>query len=126
MARASLKVVVDTNVLIDYLNGIPQAKAELARYRDARISLVTWMEVLVGARSEHEEQVLGQFLAGFTLINVDIKVAKLAVEKRRKYRIRLPDAIIWATAEACGLLLVTRNSRDFPAEDPGIRVPYQL
>jgi len=40
-------------------------------------------------------------------------------------RVRLPDAIIWATAQVHGLLLVTRNVRDFPQGEPGVSVPYR-
>ena len=45
---------------------------------------------------------------------------------RRRYKIRLPDAVIWATARILGCLLVTRNIRDFPKDDPGVRIPYKL
>jgi predicted nucleic acid-binding protein len=38
---------------------------------------------------------------------------------------KLPDAIIWAAAQSEDRILVTRNTRDFPAEDPGVRVPYR-
>jgi predicted nucleic acid-binding protein len=41
-------------------------------------------------------------------------------------KIRVPDAIILATARVESLLLVTRNTRDFPADLPGIRVPYRI
>ncbi len=51
-------------------------------------------------------------------------MAERAVELQQSRRIRLPDALIWATAQVHGLLLVTRNTRDFPADDPGVRVPY--
>jgi predicted nucleic acid-binding protein len=37
---------------------------------------------------------------------------------------RLPDAIILATARAESALLVTRNTKDFPRDDPASRVPY--
>jgi len=33
-------------------------------------------------------------------------------------------AIIWATAQVHGLLLITRNVRDFPPDEPGVRMPY--
>jgi predicted nucleic acid-binding protein len=36
------------------------------------------------------------------------------------------DAIILATAQSRGRVLITRNTKDFPAEMPGIRVPYTL
>jgi len=39
---------------------------------------------------------------------------------------RLPDAIIWASAQSQDALLVTRNARDFPANAPDVRIPYQL
>ena len=37
---------------------------------------------------------------------------------------KLPDALVRASAQAEAALLVTRNIRDFPADDPGVRVPY--
>jgi predicted nucleic acid-binding protein len=39
---------------------------------------------------------------------------------------KLPDAVILATARTHGLPLLTRNTRDFPAGDPTILVPYTL
>jgi hypothetical protein len=40
--------------------------------------------------------------------------------------LKIPDAIIWASAEEEGCLFVTRNTKDFPADHPGIRFPYRL
>lgn len=59
-----VSALFDTNILIDYLNGIEQAKRELDRYADKAISLVTWMEVMVGATPD-TEAVLRGFLSGF-------------------------------------------------------------
>lgn len=44
-----VKALLDTNILIDYLSGIAAAKKELERFPDKAISLITWMEVMVGA-----------------------------------------------------------------------------
>ena len=41
-------------------------------------------------------------------------------------RLKLPDAIILATAQVANLLLVTRNTRDFSAADPQICIPYKI
>ena len=49
-----------------------------------------------------------------------------AVALRKEHGIRLPDAIIWASADVHALLLVTRNTKDFGTDRPGIRVPYKL
>ena len=34
--------------------------------------------------------------------------------------------MIWATAQTKAMLLVTRNTKDFAADDPGVRLPYRL
>jgi len=120
-----VKALFDTNVLIDYLRGIPAARDELARYHDKAISVITWMEVLVGA-SPPTAAATRRWLERFALIGVDGRVAERAVSLRQTHRIKLPDAIVWASAQAHGMLLVTRNTRDFPNDDPGIRIPYAV
>jgi hypothetical protein len=42
--------VFDTNIVIDALNGLEQADKEYQRYQQVYISLITWMEVMVGAK----------------------------------------------------------------------------
>lgn len=121
-----MKPVLDTNVLIDYLNGFPQAAQELARYPAAAISPVTWIEVMAGAAGADEEQRLRSFLGRFEQVPVDRPVADAAFLLRRQHRIRLPDAVIWASARSRGTLLISRNTRDFPENEPDIRVPYRL
>jgi predicted nucleic acid-binding protein len=44
-----VKALFDTNILIDFLNAAPQARQEIDLYREKAISIVTWMEVMVGA-----------------------------------------------------------------------------
>ena len=78
------------------------------------------MEVLIGADDE-VGMATRAFLQRFTIIELDGTVAL-----RRKHRMRLPDAIIWASADVHSMLLVTRNTKDFPGDMPGIRVPYAL
>jgi len=121
-----VNAVVDTNILIDYLNGSSKAKHELDAFETIYISLISWMEILVGANEGEEESAIREFLRRFRVHPVDEGVAERAVEIRRKYKVRLPDAIIWATSQQLGILLVTRNTRDFPRNDPGVRVPYHL
>jgi predicted nucleic acid-binding protein len=119
-----VKALFDTNILIDYLSGRDAARVELERYTDRLVSVVTWMEVLGGARNAEEEEVVEMFLRDFTVVPLTRPVARGAVGIRRTRRIRLPDAIIWASAHAESALLVTRNTKDFPHDDPGVRVPY--
>jgi hypothetical protein len=83
------------------------------------ISLVMWMEVLAGADDAKEEAVTRDFLAQFAVRPLDKTVAERAIKIRRQH-------VIWATAMELGWLLVTRNTKDFPAANPGIRVPYRV
>ena len=119
-----MKALLDTNILIDYLNGVEEARQEFDRHRERYISLVTWMEVLAGARGEEEEDIIEMFLRDFQVVEVTRRAAREAVTIRRARRIKLPDAVIWGTARVESALLVTRNTKDFPANEPGIRVPY--
>ena len=121
-----MNAVVDTNILIDYLNGSEDARRELESFEAVYISLISWMEILVGAAEGEEESEIREFLRRFRVHPVDEGVAERAVEIRRREKIRLPDAIIWATAQHLGTLLVTRNTRDFPANHPGVRIPYTI
>jgi predicted nucleic acid-binding protein len=72
------------------------------------------------------ERAARAFLQSFDLLEIDDKIAERAVLIRKTRRIKLPDAIIWATAQVHQCLLVTRNTRDFDANDPGVRVPYTV
>ena len=118
-----VKALFDTNILIDFLSGRPEARREIDLHEDRAISIVTWMEVMVGATPDTEARLRG-FLSGFEVVDIDQDGAEAAVDLRRRHRIKLPDALIWAAARRSGALLVTRNTRDFPVGDPGIRAPY--
>lgn len=118
-----MRALFDTNILVDYLQGLPQAAKELNAYNNPAISVITWIEVMVGTTPQSELQVRS-FLATFEQLPIDNQAAEQAVQLRRAHRIKLPDAIVWATAQSQSLLLVTRNTRDFDPNLPGIRVPY--
>jgi predicted nucleic acid-binding protein len=121
----SVKVLFDTNILIDYLNGIDAAREEIAAYPHPMISTITWIEVMVGSQIDEEDSIR-QFLNGFIQVPLEAAVAKRAVSIRRQTRIRLPDAIIWASAQVEDALLVTGNSKDFSHLAPDVRIPYSL
>jgi predicted nucleic acid-binding protein len=116
----------DTNILIDHLNGIKQATQEIKASTDPAICVISWIEVMTGAENKAQEAILRAFLASFQCLPVTNAVAERAAENRRMSKIKLPDAIILATAVAAGRTLVTRNVRDFPAGTSGVRVPYQI
>lgn len=116
----------DTNILIDHLNGIAKATREIRRSAGPAISVITWIEVMTGASTPDEEVILRTFLLNFLCLELTREVAERAAVIRRQKRIKMPDAIILATAEVAGRELVTRNVKDFPAGMAGVRVPYRV
>jgi predicted nucleic acid-binding protein len=120
-----VKALLDTNILIDFLQFVPAARDELKRYEDRAISIITWMEVLVGA-PQPATRATREFLDNFERIELNEKVAERAVRLRQQHRLKLPDAIVWASAQVHSMLLVTRDVKGFPADDPGVRMPYRV
>jgi predicted nucleic acid-binding protein len=117
--------VFDTNIVIDALNGCVEADEEYTRYERVLISRITWMEVLVGVCGE-DAQVRDFLASRFEVAPLDSSTAETAIQLRRSHKMRLPDAIIWATARVNGAVLVSRNIRDFHPDWEGIRLPYTL
>lgn len=120
-----MKALFDTNILIDYLNGVTAARRELDLYESHSISVITWMEVMSGGNPEVADTTRA-FLNRFISIAISGEIAERAVSLRRERNVKLPDAIILATAFESGLLLVTRNTKDFGGKLPGVRHPYRI
>ena len=113
----------DSNIVIDWLNDSQAATNELARYPRHRISRIVWTEVLAGEPLERRD-LIQQIIAPFEIVELDTRIALAAADIRYRMRIKLLDAYIFATAQVNGSILVTRNTKDFPAHMPGIRIPY--
>ncbi len=120
-----MKAVFDSDVLLDFLDGFPAAGAELMRYRERCASIISWMELMVGAQTPEDEKARRGFLEQFRILPLSSEVAEEAVRLRRQPRLKLPDAIIWGSAVAENCLLVSRNTKVFPAKQAGIRFPYR-
>lgn len=115
----------DTNIIIDWLVDRAPAIRELSRYSRQRISRIVWTEILAGEPLETRPTVR-ELIQPFEVVEVDSRIATAAADIRFRTRMKLLDALILATAQVNGAILITRNTRDFPAEMPGIRVPYTL
>ena len=113
----------DSNIVIDWLNDSQAATNELARYPRHRISRIVWTEILAGEALERRD-LIRQIIAPFEIVELDSRIALAAADLRYRLRIKLLDAYIFATAQVSGSILVTRNTKDFSAQMPGIRVPY--
>ncbi len=120
----------DANIVIDALTGFEPARAEIRRAvghgTRAWVSRIVWVEVMSKGMGDLLRDTEA-FLAGFGVDEFDAEIASRATALRRERpRLKSPDAIILASAMVRGRVLVTRNTKDFPANMPGIRVPYIL
>lgn len=120
-----MQALFDTNILIDYLIGYDQAKQEIEQYETPQISIITKMEILIGTTEENEE-IVREFINNFSIISLNEEVSEIAIEIRRQNKIKLSDAIIWASAKFNNSLLITRNTKDFSMHSPDIKVPYNI
>lgn len=111
------RYLADSNTIIDYVgNKIPDtALLVLDAYFDDNltISIISKIEVLGFNGEDDELKRLADFIALASVVFVDDAVADKTIELRKAYRIKLPDAIIAATALVYGLVLITRNIYDF-------------
>ena len=122
MARLNTLIALfDSNIVIDYLNGI-----QLAQYKQAYISLITWVEAQVKAPPGLEEPTRQAIDANFKRIELDAATLQESLNLRRTHRLKLLEAMIRASARVNGWQLVTRNTKDFPPEWAGIRLPYVI
>jgi predicted nucleic acid-binding protein len=121
---------LDANILIDALLDHSPAHREIRRIDESGarmwISRMAWIEVLSKGGEATVREAL-RFLGRFGLDEIDDEIShRAAALRRQRPGLKSPDAIILATAQTRGRVLVTRNTKDFPANMPGIRVPYTL
>lgn len=121
-------LVINTDVLIDYLRDQPEA-VEFLESRDQPLatSVVTIAELYVGVRQGEERQRLDGFVSAFEALPLGAPAAIQAGLWRRQYGpshgTGLADALIAATVEAAAATLVTLNRRHFPML-ANVLVPY--
>jgi hypothetical protein len=122
------RLLIDTDVLIDYLRGGRRATRLLEDPKgELLVSSITVAELYSGVRGAEEERALDQFLLAFQVVDVDRQIAKNAGAYRHQFSkshgTGLADALIAASAESRQATLVSLNRRHFPMAK-GMKVPY--
>lgn len=124
-------MIVDSTVLVDLVNGKPEAKSFLLAHETLATSRVNVMELLFGSRSKKELRgFLKQFSAlKFEIVEVSESVSKLAGSLLEKHvlsnRLGVADALIAATALVREETLATHNLKHFkPIKGLNLTIPY--
>ncbi len=103
------KLFLDTNIILYLLNG-DKTLAELLHGRQIYISVITELELLSYTEiTAEEETVVKEFIDGCKTIDLNDDIKHTAIYLRKKYKNKLPDSIIMATACYLDLPLVTSD-----------------
>ena len=114
-----IKYLWDTNTAIYYLQQQFSISAEkyiddLLKEESPIISAITEIELLCWkTATEKDVEIINGFIHDSLVIELDQAIKFKTAVIRKAYRIKLPDAIIAATAQVYGLTLLTRNIEDF-------------
>jgi hypothetical protein len=122
------RYLLDTNTVLDYMgNKLPNnANWFLARIIDDEINLSVINKIeLLGFFTV--EQDLIDFVSCSNIFPIDDDIVDKTIEVRRSNKLKLPDAVIAATALQHSLILVTNNTKDFK-NIKGVEVinPYNI
>ena len=123
------RLLLDTDVLIDFLRGQPQA-VQLLEDTDCEfhVSAVSVAELYVGVRDGREREVLNQLVGVLRTIEISTEIAQQAGLWRREYGkshgTGILDALIAACADALQIPLATLNVKHFPML-PNVSAPYR-
>lgn len=109
MAVTERLIVLDTNVALYYLGGRLVNPLPNARYF---VSVITEMELLsYSSLTPVEEVQIRNFLAQIIVVDIKHDIKELAIALRKSYRLKLPDAIVAATAKSQNAELFTNDTK---------------
>lgn len=112
------RYLLDTNTAIYFLNGqlTPNGFAFVLSVinNECNLSVITKMELLGWPTSNpNDEMKIRSFISDSIILSLTDEVVERTIELRKLYKIKLPDAIIAATAIVHDFTLISRNDKDF-------------
>lgn len=116
------KVLIDTDVLINFLRGRETAKAYLLSLLEDSIiycSPITIAEIYAGMK-ELEREKTTELIDSLNIFDITREIAEKAGNYKRdekKQSLELDDCLIAATAFINGVVLATGNGKDYPMQD---------
>lgn len=113
-------VLLDSDILIDFSRKDPFVTERLEELRKTSLcclSVISYMELLIGARNKEESRIITSFLGGFSIIHINLSISFKALDLMKSFALshglKIPDALIAATALDEDLSIYTRNLKHF-------------
>lgn len=105
------EILVDTNIVLYLLNGSDTLE-ELLQGKNIYLSFITELE-LIGFRNitSDEELRIAELLNDCSVISINNRIKERYIEIRKKYHLKLADAVIAATAIVLDLPLITSDKQ---------------
>lgn len=124
--------LIDSNAIIQFLDETLPEKAidrleQIVDDEDYVISVINEIEVLSFGERPKALAVAERFVQASTVIQITGDIIAKTIEIRQRNKIKLPDAVIAATALVHNLIVITRNTKDFK-KVPDLKVinPYDI
>ncbi len=117
--------IFDSNVIIFFSKGKIDIAELSAKYEELCVSIITYVEVYAYEFEDKKEKALiDRFFENVEIIEVNRKIAAQAIlyRKSKTKKIKLPDAIILASAKYISADLITDDTADFQSVDPSVKV----
>lgn len=109
MALTQALILLDRNLVLYFLRGRLAHPLPSGQYF---VSVITEIELLSYPNlSPDEDTQIRNFLTKITIVGIESNIKELAIVLRKQYRLRLPDAIIAATAQSLNATLFTNDVR---------------
>jgi len=119
------RALLDSNIII-YISKQELPLTFIEQFDEIYISVISYMEILGYAFQEKaEENYLKELLSVFMVLYIGPEISEITIGIRKENKIKLPDAIIAATAISENLHLITRNTSDFKHIDIKLINPFE-
>lgn len=115
--------LLDSNVIIDASKNIVDSDDLTNRFDELHTSIISYIEVLgYQFEDEEEKELILNILKSIPVVNLNMEIADIAIEYRKRRKIKLPDALILATAKYINAELITRDVSDFSNIDESVNI----
>lgn len=114
---------LDTNILIAFFDGRVSVRHAMERFSSLQLPAAAYAEFLVGLDNAAERAAMEEVIQSlFDIVHTDTAICAEAARLRRETRLKLIDALIYATARIGGGTLITLD-KDFDSAWPDIYIP---